>query len=86
MLSAACGALAAACALPGVEAPLATRDQQHATGVRMPSSAERAQALSLRALALHRHADGSSSEAQDVRFYNQRFKARYPYMEVFYIC
>jgi hypothetical protein len=65
MLQAACDALAAACALPGVGSPL-SKEEQKSSSVRVPSSAERAQALSLHALALHRRSDGSSSEAHDV--------------------
>lgn len=62
----ACSALSVACELPGVSSPL-TQEEQHRTSVRVPTAAERAQALSLYALALHRQADGSCSKAQDVR-------------------
>lgn len=67
MLQAACDTLAAACALPGVGSIL-TKEEQQSSSVRVASSSERAQALSLHALALHRLANGLSSEAQDVRF------------------
>jgi hypothetical protein len=66
MLEAACSALAAACALPGVGRPL-SKEEQKSPVVRAPTNAERAQALSLHALALHRHSDGSFKEAHDVR-------------------
>jgi exo-beta-1,3-glucanase (GH17 family) len=66
VLQSACDALAAACALPGVIAPL-THEEQKSSSVRVPTNAERAQALSLHALALHRKSDGSCSEARDVR-------------------
>lgn len=67
MLKAACDTLAAACALPGVGGSL-TKEEQQSSAVRVPTTAERAQALSLHALSLHRQADGSCSEAHDVRF------------------
>lgn len=65
MLKAACDTLSEACALPGVGAPL-SKDQQHSAAVRVPTAAERVQALCLHALALHRHADGSCIDAQEV--------------------